>query len=173
MTAARVKIASAARQALPRGVSPRPAGNCGRMNSGKAEASPVSLSSGCQPATRDRPLCRDNHVVQADDARLPGSEGPRPHSTAAGVRGGRSVFSSVNTAWTCCSDQPIRLFISTCCSSAAAPPARTQTGTEQGAQEGCQTFTASPGIAACHNRSRLIALPTCPCSASGTAYPVC
>ncbi len=55
-----------------------------------------------------------------------GSEGPRPHSTAAGVRGGRSVFSSVNTAWTCCSNQPIRLFISTCCSSAAAPPALTR-----------------------------------------------
>ncbi len=51
-----------------------------------------------------------------------------------------------------------------------AYPGRYGTG---GAQEGCQTFTASPGIAACHNRSRLIALPTCPCSASGTAYPVC
>lgn len=53
------------------------------------------------------------------------------------------------------------------------PTGAYQAGTEQGAQEGCQTLTASPGIAACHNRSRLIALPTCPCSASGTAYPVC
>ncbi len=66
--------------------------------------------------------------------------GPRPHSTAAGVRGGRSVFSSVNTAWTCCSDQSIRLFISTCCSSAAAPPARTRTRYGTGGAGGLPDF---------------------------------
>ncbi|CZW35877.1 Uncharacterised protein [Enterobacter hormaechei] len=169
---ASVKIPSAPRQVRPCGVRPRPSGSNGRTKFGNREITVLSVPAGCQPDTCCIAVWRDNHAVQTEVTMLPVRIGPNPHRTATGSITGISGFSSIRTAWTCCWNQLIRLFISTCCCIAGVPPELTHSATEPGAEVPLQTFTPSPRIAVCQSMSFIIALPTCPFRTSGTEWPV-